>query len=405
MDRNADMEDDVLRWKGTLPSLKVDGRVGAPGSRNIANTVPLFVRPFNFSGVSVHVPDDYTGKTPLPLVVMLHGYSSDPLLYGKLFGLQDRMDEDKFIQIIPAGRKDKFNHRSWQAWGNHCGECEASSKEHCCGDADVDYLRTLIYAATRNFNVDTKRIYVNGHSDGAAMAYRLACDAADVIAAVMILAGSPPEENWKPGYVCRPSQPISVLHIHGTEDTDVAYDGSKTPPYKGAVGSAELFANLNGCPNSNGSYFSANASRKTKTVANWNLQLLGGKGNDTEVFRVSGCKGGAEVELWKIVGVRHNPRFAKDNYQRHSVAWLLRHHKSAAPTITAPHCVDTPLSWEDSKSHRCQEYAQRNWCKNTGGYGAGWKDSQGLFTDYADEGVSATAACCACGGGLNTSHL
>jgi len=395
-----------------LPQAR-DLRNSPAGHRSSSNISSLMRDPYDMSELNVQIPDDYTGKKPLPLVVMLHGYSSFPSLYMKLYGLQDRINTNQFIQIIPPGRKDDHGYRSWQAWGNKCGSCGSSatlSALPCCGDLDINYVRTIIFAATRNYNVDTKRIYVNGHSDGAAMAYRLACDAADLISAVMILAGSPPEPNWKPGYVCKPSQPVSILHIHGTADTDVPYDGSTHPPSKGAVGSAELFANLNACAKQDGSWFSSNASNKQKTGAPQTLHLsCATPDDDTEVFRAQGCAGGADVELWKIVGELHNPCLAKDSYAKHSVSWLLGHSKSASPEITAPSCVDKPLGWEDSAGRSCQEYAHNNWCNNTGGYGAGWQDShkgwfrEYAFKDYAVKGVTAVTACCACGGGSKTS--
>jgi len=384
----------------------IERAVGSGEHSKSSSTSSPLLHPFDLSELHVKVPHDYTGNTPLPLVVMLHGYSSYPGLYIKLFGLQDRINADQFIQIVPPGSKDSAGYRSWQAWGRYCGDCEASSDNTCCGDFDVDYVRTIIYAATRNYNVDTKRIYVNGHSDGAAMAYRLACDAADIITAVMILAGSPPEANWKPGYECKPSHPISLLHIHGTEDTDVDYEGGGTS-YKGAIDSVDLFANLNGCAKQDAHWFPVNANTKQSTgVATLQLSCYS-YSNDTEVFHTLGCNGGVDVELWKVIGETHNPCFERKSYEKHSVSWLLRHSRSVRPNITAPSCVDKPLGWEDSSTppSRCQEYAENNWCNSTGGYGAGWKDTWGWFGDYAVKGMSAISACCACGGGSKTSLL
>ena len=72
--------------------------------------------------------------------------------------------------------------------------------------------------------IDATRVYVTGMSNGGFMSHRLACEAADVFAAAAPVAGVlgiPPED-------CNPSRPIPVLHVHGTADTLVPYDGDTT---------------------------------------------------------------------------------------------------------------------------------------------------------------------------------
>ena len=61
---------------------------------------------------------------------------------------------------------------------------------YCCDGAekdkidDVQFARDMIKWLEANTCVDPKRIYASGGSNGGGMSYRLACDAADVIAAV-----------------------------------------------------------------------------------------------------------------------------------------------------------------------------------------------------------------------------
>ena len=61
-----------------------------------------------------------------------------------------------------------------------------------CADDDAAYLRELVAAAANLWRVDFGRIYAYGHSNGAAMAYRLACEASDLFAGVIAFAGVPP---------------------------------------------------------------------------------------------------------------------------------------------------------------------------------------------------------------------
>eukprot|EP00808_Paulinella_micropora_P012835 g58017.t1 len=49
-------------------------------------------------------------------------------------------------------------------------------------------------------------------------------------------------------------------------------------------------------------------------------------------------------------------------------------------------CINAPWDWVDAR-----------------GYGEGWEQSWGSFADCSRNGIDATQACCACGGGLTAS--
>ncbi len=53
------------------------------------------------------------------------------------------------------------------------------------------------------------------------MAHRMACDHASRIAGIVSYAGM----NWKDISKCKPSEPVNILHIHGTADTRIPYTG------------------------------------------------------------------------------------------------------------------------------------------------------------------------------------
>lgn len=82
-----------------------------------------------------------------------------------------------------AGRKDDTDTRYWSAWGNWCGTCgsevtDAHGRFDCrstCGDGDVAYVRAAVDAAKCRYNIDAKRVYAIGQSNGAAMAFRVGC--------------------------------------------------------------------------------------------------------------------------------------------------------------------------------------------------------------------------------------
>jgi polyhydroxybutyrate depolymerase len=80
----------------------------------------------------------------------------------------------------------------------------------------------LIRHLRQTQNIDAKRIYATGISNGGFFSQRLACDLTDQIAAVASIAATMPETL---PLVCKPSRPISVMFMHGSKDPLVHIDG------------------------------------------------------------------------------------------------------------------------------------------------------------------------------------
>ena len=74
-----------------------------------------------------------------------------------------------------------------------------------------------------------RRVYVTGHSNGAIMAYRLAAEAADRVAAIVSVAGA------MALYDPQPSRAGPVLHIHSVDDPRALCDGGEGPPFPGTA--------------------------------------------------------------------------------------------------------------------------------------------------------------------------
>jgi len=153
----------------------------------------------------LHIPPGYDGTKPLALVFDVHGYSSfasEQLMRSKW----DKMaDQEGFVLIDPEGVN-----KSWNAGS-------------CCGgnnQDDVKYFRDVVTKATAELCIDEKRVYVSGHSNGGAMAYRLACEAADIFAAAAPVCG------WMTVTTCNPARPIPVLEIRGLNDGTVNINGA-----------------------------------------------------------------------------------------------------------------------------------------------------------------------------------
>ena len=195
----------------------------------------------------VHPPP--RGNGPWPLVLSLHGGGGNAHASAEQTGFDDEADRSGFIAVHPEGTGaprpllhalGKGFLLTWNA-----GTCCGFAKEHEVDD--VAFIRAVVSDVEQRFPVDEKRIYTAGISNGAMMSYRLACEASDVFAAIGVVAGA---QTTSP---CRPSRPVSVIHIHGTADENVpvmggvgrkAFDRAPKPPIENAI---RFWAAFDGC--------------------------------------------------------------------------------------------------------------------------------------------------------------
>lgn len=161
----------------------------------------------------VHRPAKSDAATLLPVVIALHGATMTGPLMAAFTGLDAKADEAGFLAVYPDGTGGLQTY-FWNA-GNCCGPPARG------GVDDVAFLRALIDDLARTHRIDPARIYATGLSNGAMMAYRLASELADRIAAIACVGGTMTAE------IGRPARPVPLLHVHGTEDLFVPYGGGK----------------------------------------------------------------------------------------------------------------------------------------------------------------------------------
>jgi polyhydroxybutyrate depolymerase len=167
----------------------------------------------------LHVPASYDPAHPAALVMALHGggggaiYQADDANYG----LIGKSEEAGFIAVFPNGVSEATNGMlaTWNA-----GTCCAQARDQQVDD--VGFLRAVVADVARRANI-APRVYAIGMSNGAMMAYRLACEAGDVFRGIMAVAGT---DNTRQ---CAPKQPVPVLHIHARNDDTVLFNGGAGP--------------------------------------------------------------------------------------------------------------------------------------------------------------------------------
>lgn len=261
---------------------------------------PTAQRPYD-----VFVPTGYDGAAPTPLVLLLHGYTSSGVDQEAYFKFEPLAESRGFLFVHPDGTVDARGEQFWNAT-NAC--CAFGSNP----PDDVAYLMTIIEEVSAEYNVDPKAIFLAGHSNGGFMSYRMACEHAGTIAGVASLAGA----TFADTADCSPSEPVSVLQVHGTNDDVIAYDGGTiiTDEYPGARQTVASWVEHNGC-----------ATTPAVTADALDLdEGLDGPESDAEVF--SGCEAGAEVQLWTIDGGSHGPAVTAD-FSAGVIDFLLAHPK------------------------------------------------------------------------------
>lgn len=233
---------------------------------------------------ALHVPPSYDPAKPAPLVILLHGYGATGAQQESYFNLTPLADARTFLYATPDGTLDPTGHRYWNATDACCAP-RASPVD------DVAYINAIIDDVERRYTVDTKRVYLVGHSNGGFMAHRLACDSAPRIAAIVSLAGA----QWKDNTRCAPGAKVAVLQVHGTADGTISYTGGSTPygPYPAASETVADWARFNGCGSLDSSAPNLHIDSSQPPA-------------ETTVGRYTGCAGGA-VELWSIQGGGHIP--------------------------------------------------------------------------------------------------
>jgi len=256
--------------------------------------------------VNVYVPSTYDGTNAMPLVIFLHAYTGTGVGQEENYVRFRPLAETRgFLYCYPEGMIDRDGYEFWNA-------TDACCDNYYTGVDDAGYLRSLIEEIGRQFSVDRKRIHLIGHSNGGFMAYRMACDSADLIAGIASLAGA----TFLDPSRCRPSQPVNILQIHGTADENVAYYGDGTRPGSHSV---EIWANYNGA-----------SGPVTDLAPTMNLDL-DVPGLDTVITRYTNAPPGGAVELWTINGGTHVPTFysgsVASEFAPRVIDWLLAHPK------------------------------------------------------------------------------
>ena len=222
----------------------------------------------------------------VPLVVVLHGGGGtgggmEWLTRGSFNRIADR---EGAVIVYPDG--------IGKGWNDGRSNDNATASQD--GVDDVAWLRALPGILAAKFPIDLERVYVTGISNGGLMSYRLACDAADVFAAVAPVAANM-SVDLAP--VCRPVRSISVAIINGTDDPVMPWGGGPVKVLwlkRGSVlSTSQTVARLSELDHCSGM---RDVGGVTDAVPNDGTSV---------VANAAQCAGGAELMLYEVRGGGH----------------------------------------------------------------------------------------------------
>jgi len=132
----------------------------------------------------LHIPPQYNGRAPLPLVLAFHGGAGNASQFLGSTGLAKKADREGFILVAPNG--NGVLKKKLLTWNVRFGFGYAL-KNHV---DDVGFVRKLINRLENGLLIKPDRIYATGISNGAMLCHLLAARLSEKIAAIAPVVGS-----------------------------------------------------------------------------------------------------------------------------------------------------------------------------------------------------------------------
>ena len=195
----------------------------------------------------LHLPPNYDPSSPVPLVLVFHGYTGNAQeTETKNTSFSRLGDERGFAVAYPQGTGFEVNGKMVTSWNDLAGNSSPGPEGSICTDTaddyptppecgeprecdwctcydDVGFVSSLLDEIEESVCVDLERVYATGISNGGMFVHRLGCDLGDRFAAIAPVAGT-----LARGFNCAPggSPKISMINFYGTRDRVVPFDGT-----------------------------------------------------------------------------------------------------------------------------------------------------------------------------------
>jgi poly(hydroxyalkanoate) depolymerase family esterase len=210
-----------------MPSFDLAGAMG--GGRGPAETLPgKFIdgSHTNAAGTrsyKLYVPSTYTGEQQVPLVVMLHGCTQDPVDFASGTQMNQLAEEMHCLVVYPAQSQSANAQRCWNWF---------SAVDQTRDQGEPSIIAGITRDVMASHNVDDRQVYVAGLSAGGAMATIMGTLYPDLYAAVGVHSGLPfasahdlpsalAAMKGKFGQPREQGKSIPIIVFHGDRDTTV----------------------------------------------------------------------------------------------------------------------------------------------------------------------------------------
>ncbi|MDP3795339.1 MAG: PHB depolymerase family esterase [bacterium] len=265
----------------------------------------------------LRIPQGYSTQQRYPLVAVFHGGGGSGEKIAAQTGFAAKADQEGFIAVFPDGVRHNWN------------DGRDTTDAYKQGVDDIAFVRALIARLSGEFPVDPKRIYAAGVSNGGIFSHRLACEMADVFAAVGPVVG-PIATKLAPR--CNPSGPVALVGIQGVADPGIPINGGEQGGFGGlgdggvvesAAATMQFWAQKNGC---------AREPRVTDIPPRVN------DGTRVTHYAYEACRGNGTVHYYVVEGMGHG--------------WPPK--RPQAPRLAGPTSQNisaTDVIWEFFKSH------------------------------------------------------
>ena len=176
----------------------------------------------------IYIPNSYDGTSAVPLLFNFHGFGGSASQFINDADMRAEAEANSFILVYHQG--------SCLNGASHWNPCPIDGDNKSTAD-DVGFVEAMISEISSQYNLDMERIYAAGYSNGGMMAYGLANYKSDLIAAVASVSGSMLD------CLGDTSHPMPVVHLHGTSDGVIPYDGSND--YSSVQNTLDYWINFN----------------------------------------------------------------------------------------------------------------------------------------------------------------
>lgn len=209
---------------------------------------PEFVNgTFNFQDrerfYTLHIPNSFDGTQPTPLVIFLHGGLGNIVSAQNFTNFNAVSEENGFLMLYPQGGFESTPNRF--VWADGRG-----LPPDMLGIDDVGFINALIEKLKMEFNINDRKVYLCGFSNGSFLAQRIAFEGNDQFAAIGIIGGTMNESLFNTG---NPERAIPMIYIFGTTDPLVPFNGgfvsgnTNLEPVIGIENAVEFWVQNNNC--------------------------------------------------------------------------------------------------------------------------------------------------------------